>query len=1042
MKYNEILKALIGVPTLSVKIDKPFPLIGEDVTIASTSTWVKQHNYIINEGSKDVESVLNCIIGKSSKTINMVAAGEFVQNISVSNDSGEAAVQKVIRPMGNATEPYFDLSVSKEIIRNDGETTQLILSPENGYSFSRPHTISARVYAENTEESPVVTYDTSNFTASGNNLLSAGFPLDIRGIYDIEVDITDLQTGVTFSKRINKLITVTPKLAPRNEAIEYLMPDAKLDDGRQSWIWDGSNIPAGSTIVLKYDPQYGEKYPMRWRLINFKGTWDKPIIITIDTTEPFEFNWFYYYGIYMDACEHVVFDGRGYNNLKKGFKMIAMPEFSNIAIQAGGLTHELEFFEIEIEKADFSGFMIKTDPDANYPAAWYDNFKFNRLLTHHCYVHDTLGEGMYLGYYGTGWMKGVNSKGEEVNYRAHHLYNCRIYRNDFIDQGYDSFQMNNAEDVEICYNRFINGGLRMEKDQTSGLSISISGKLYNNLICDHFGPGIQFGIMGELEMFNNIICQGDLVSSALYGLCNAEPPAMDGSFLDVDIPIIIHNNILMSYGTLFMCMNTNQWKNVQFYDNFCVYKTGMFGGQAGATMALWKSEGNIEHKISHSPYDYNDLDLTYKFGDSESKDYRIASNSSLVEGGTGKYFKFDFRGYKNWFNKVYPVGPYMGIFKNPNIADSDFELLGIILGDGTPSTLSRTVSVQLSYKGTPTKYRLGEAADLSDVAWLDYTGSISYTLSDGFGLKTIYVQLSNDTADSSVKSSSITYQSSPLALDSIALSGGYNKTVTVTFNYSGSFEPAKYRLGEAANLAGAAWLDYLENIRYVFSTAGEKILYGQLQDGSGNISEIKSASISVVSEGRMAVISMGWPTNHIDNKTSQWDEEMKLTKVNFWGNNDYFWKDGTPAGTIYKIDSIGGQENDYFSSNAGVTTGDNSGRYPDVVLEKFVRYQSSPTGFGYRDAKISIAPGNYKIRLFCSTTNVPDPSKYMKIRTVVDGVDNFFSTTGFTPLNNADVWLEQNITVGESGEFSLQWGLDTPVGWNAMPLNIIEIIEI
>lgn len=1041
MKYNEILKALIGVPTLSVKVDKPFPLIGEDVTMSSTSSWVKQHNYILNEGNnQELQSVLDCVIGKSSKTINMVAAGEFVQNISVSNDSGEAVVKKVIYSMEAASEPYFTVKAT-EIVRV-GEVGVIRITPENGYIGGYAE---IRIYKENETDNPVrtITEIVGRPAVDGTVAYAYDFGnTSDRGIYDVEVDVTDTKTGVTFTKRINKLITVTPKLAPREEAIEYLMPDAKLDGGRQSWIWDGSNIPAGSTIVLKYDPKYGEKYPMRWRLVNFKGTWENPIVITIDTTEPFEFNWYYWYGIYLDACEHVVFDGRGYHNLTKGIKMIAMPEFANCCIQCGNMSHELEFFEIEIDKADFAGFQIKTDPDVNYPAAWYDNFKFNRLLTHHCYVHDTLGEGMYLGYYGTGWLKGVNSKGEEVNYRAHHLYNCRIYRNDFINQGYDSFQFNNAENVEICYNRFINGGLRMEKDQTSGLSISISGKLYNNLICDHFGPGIQFGVMGELEMFNNIICQGNLVSSALLGFCNAEPPTLDNSFVDVDIPIVIHNNILMSYGTLFMCRNTNQWKNVTFVDNFCVYKAGLFGGQTGSTIAGWKSEGNVEHKISHSPYDYNDLDLRYKFGDSESKDYRIAHNSSLAEGGTGEYFKFDYRGYKNWFTKTHPVGPYMGIYRNPEIVDADFALMRILLGDGTPSTLSRTIEVQLSYKGTPTKYRIGEVADLSGMAWLDYTDSISYTLSDGFGSKTVYVQLSNGTVDSSVKSASIIYQSSPLSLDSLTLAGGYNKTVTAVFNYSGSFVPSKYRLGETGNLSGVAWLDYTDNIKYVFTTSGDKTLYGQLQDSDGNISGIKSANISVVAEGRMAVISMGWPTSELGGKWSQWDEEMKLTKINFWGNNDYFWKDGTIAGTLYKIDAAGGTESAYFQSSAGVTTGDNSGPYPDVVLEKYVRYNGNPIGFGCRDAKISIPPGRYKIRLFCSITNARQSLGFVRIQVVVGGEEKRFETTGFSPLNNADVWLEQTVTIPGSGEFSLQWGLDTPNSYIPMPLNIIEIIEI
>jgi hypothetical protein len=94
---------------------------------------------------------------------------------------------------------------------------------------------------------------------------------------------------------------------------------------------------------------------------------------------------------------------------------------------------------VDIHKADFAGVMCKTDPDVNKPETWWDNFKFNRLLFHHCYVHDTTGEGNYLGHYASGWYEGQNSEGELVKYRAHHLYNCRIYRNIYENQGYDNF---------------------------------------------------------------------------------------------------------------------------------------------------------------------------------------------------------------------------------------------------------------------------------------------------------------------------------------------------------------------------------------------------------------------------------------------------------------------------------------------------------------------------------------------------------------------------------------------------------------------------
>ena len=348
MKYHEILKALIGIPSLSARLDNPFPLVGDKVTISSTSEWVRQHEYLLDGGAGPERSVLDCVLGKSSETVDMSAAGEFIQSVSVSNDSGNASVRKIAYPMLPATEPYFMVTAT-EIVRV-GERGYLSIYAENGYATSRNNTIVARIYKEN-EPEPVKTvgFDTSR---PGPTVWAASpYTFDAvsdRGIYDVEVDVTDVLTGVTFTKRINKLITVTPALAPRDEAVEYLVPDAKIVGGAESWIIDGKDYPAGCTVILKYDPQFGERYPMRLRLDNFKGTRENPIIFTIDTEEPFEFNWFYWFGILFNDCAHIVFDGRGYHNLDKGFRMIAMPEFANIAIPVTNYSNELEFLGLEI----------------------------------------------------------------------------------------------------------------------------------------------------------------------------------------------------------------------------------------------------------------------------------------------------------------------------------------------------------------------------------------------------------------------------------------------------------------------------------------------------------------------------------------------------------------------------------------------------------------------------------------------------------------------------------------------------------------------
>ncbi|RGX82241.1 hypothetical protein DXA61_22250, partial [Bacteroides intestinalis] len=124
----------------------------------------------------------------------------------------------------------------------------------------------------------------------------------------------------------------------------------------------------------------------------------------------------------------------------------------------------------------------------------------------------------------------------------------------------------------------------------------------------------------------------------------------------------------------------------------------------------------------------------------------------------------------------------------------------------------------------------------------------------------------------------------------------------------------------------------------------------------------------------------------------------------------------------------------------GATTGDNSGIYPDEILERNIIVTTSSTAF--RDCTINIAPGRYNLRFFCSSIATRDPAAYMKIRLVVDETTiDVPIPAGYTSKENLTDWLEQEITVPASGSFRLLWGIEDVAesGYFACPLNIVEI---
>lgn len=133
--HNKILKAVIGRPRLTADVSDPFPVVGKKITINAHSRWVFEHTYTLNDGNETVSSTLPSVLGESVTEITPTVAMDLLQRLSVVNASGSKEITKYLYAMNRQVEPYYDISVSKEIIRNDGETTAVMLVSKNGYMF-------------------------------------------------------------------------------------------------------------------------------------------------------------------------------------------------------------------------------------------------------------------------------------------------------------------------------------------------------------------------------------------------------------------------------------------------------------------------------------------------------------------------------------------------------------------------------------------------------------------------------------------------------------------------------------------------------------------------------------------------------------------------------------------------------------------------------------------------------------------------------------------------------------------------------------------
>lgn len=916
--YNDILKVSIGKVLASAVIDNYFPIVGQTIRIDATTKWGQASEWQTRDGSgQAVSSAGNLVHNRDSKTVTIAGTGELQQKFTGRNSVFSADVLKTVYAMTAQSLPYFEVKASKEIIRADGESSRICIYPENGYAAA--HTAVVRVYRENEEAAPVSSF-TGTIQADGYEYVefSISEPAG-RGIYDVEVDVIDTATGTRFGKRINKLITVTPRLAPEpadrsagyrdilatksfttysgknkvdfyirlwentGEGLNYAELPIPAGEQNGTCYYDSIDIsvlPAGTTLVLKNDPDEPDAGYAR-RLI-FKGnnpcsvssesgtpenTFEKPLVITVNQNVPYQVPFQGYSGLnFENNCRHIVLDGRGYRNISKGIHIhrYGKDSFAQNCMFLVNGTSEIELFEMELSDCEFTAISGKTDPDPNRPWYWFGNWEMNNLWLHHIHFHDTVGEGFYLGYFSPETKTGTNSAGETVTYRPHALTNTRIYRNLMQNHGYDGMQLSNARNAEVCYNEVYNAAYRGEKDQCSGISIqSVTGKCYNNVVHKFNGPGLQIGPLGDVEVFNNVIYDCPEGQPGVQFLFMTDCPEQnpDGDNMNDVIRMYIHNNVILCNGVAFNGRNTVQVLGLYVEDNIVVYNNTLFGNMAAATLDRWRSQAAGNFTLDRKVIDFVELD-SYKIADSANGDFRPAHNSPLIQAGTGNRFKFDFRGYKSWFPSLYPAGAFMGKFRDPDIEIVSLVLNSLVLNEGATSTCLPKLDIRLDYVGGVKEYRIGLKPDLSDAAWQPVMENLTYTLDETYGRRTVYAQVRNNAETSEIASASIEFIYMPSILAGISINDGAASTifdkVTVGITYQLQ-EPEYCMISESETFAGAQWQPYADTVSYTIEGASRTVtLYVKVKRDNVE-SEARSASISYTETLRYKDVTLRIP---------------------------------------------------------------------------------------------------------------------------------------------------------------------------------------
>ncbi len=256
-------------------------------------------------------------------------------------------------------------------------------------------------------------------------------------------------------------------------------------------------LKPGSVICLSTATRYREL-----TFVNLRGTANRPITVrncggTVEINAPDR-----PFIVKFTNSTHFRFSG-GHSKSAYGIKLA---ESKTNGLVLGELTSDFQVDHIEISKVGFAGIMAKTDPTCD-EATHRGNYTMRNVIIEHNYVHDTEGEGMYIGH--TAYTGAQTRCGEAL---PHLIENIRISDNLVRNAGWDGIQLSCAtKDANIFRNTVENYSVAQKRNQSGGITIGTgtSGVCHSNIVNTGFGAGIVVFGSADNYVFNNIIINAD-----------------------------------------------------------------------------------------------------------------------------------------------------------------------------------------------------------------------------------------------------------------------------------------------------------------------------------------------------------------------------------------------------------------------------------------------------------------------------------------------------------------------------------------------------
>ncbi len=433
-----------------------------------------------------------------------------------------------------------------------------------------------------------------------------------EGNYEFRLTVTD-NDGAKTSDQV-KVTVQTEAAPPPPPSSSDCNCDHTITPEKDYINGDWLNIQPGDVICI----QAGKYRSLN--LFNFQGSAQNPITFINCGGQVIIGDPDWHYGFVMNNNRYFRLTGTGDPNFEYGIK-IDNTHSSGLAISTRSSDYEID--HLEISNTGFAGMHLLTSPKCD-PSTWRENFTMKNISIHDNYVHDTHGEGFYIGHSKYNGQT-ITCDGQKITVLPHVIKNIKVFNNTIKNTGWDGFQVSCAiENCDIFNNSVSNTGIEGKNTQSAGIVIGggTAARLYNNVVTHGNGAGIHVFGLGNTQIFNNVVY--DVVGDGIF---IGEKSTVKGWAFE------IINNTIVKTGRDGIRMYNELSRNNKFFNNLILNPASIndYSNEDKAYIYFLPRIPTENHQIANN-YTHKSIDNA-KFVNVGNKDFRLQAASPAMDKG-------------------------------------------------------------------------------------------------------------------------------------------------------------------------------------------------------------------------------------------------------------------------------------------------------------------------------------------------------------------------------------------------------------------------